>query len=72
MRHSRPVPVHNFPQGRWKTGKTPKVEKGIISNLRQASIGEVVFMDSFEVEDSKFKYGQAFVHYRSNFGILFQ
>jgi hypothetical protein len=68
MRHPRPVPVHNFPQGRWKTGKTPKVEKGIVSNLHQASIGEVVFMDSFEVEDSKYRYGQAFVDYRSNFG----
>jgi hypothetical protein len=44
------------------------VEKGIISNLHQASIGEVVFMDSFEVEDSKYRYGQAFVDYRSNFG----
>ena len=43
MRHLKPVPVHNFPHGRWKTGKTPKVEKGIVSNLHQASIGGVVF-----------------------------
>jgi hypothetical protein len=68
MRHLKPVPVHNFPHGRWKTGKTPKVEKGIVSNLHQASIGEVVFMDSFEVEDVKYRYGQAFVDYRSNYG----
>ena len=68
LRHIRPVPVHNFPQGRWKTGKTPRVEKGIISNLHQASSGEVVYMDSFEVDDSRYRYGQAFVDYRSNYG----
>ena len=70
MRHPRPVPVpsHNFPQGRWKTGKTPKVDKGIIHNLQQASIGEVVYMDTFEVEDSSYRYAQAFVDYRSNYG----
>ncbi len=68
MRHPRPIPVpsHNFPQGRWKTGKTPKVDKGIIHNLQQASIGEVVYMDTFEVEDSSYRYAQAFVDYRSN------
>lgn len=70
MRHYKPtpVPVHNFPQGRWKTGKTPKVDKGIIHNLQQASIGEVVYMDSFEVDDSSHRYAQAFVDYRSNYG----
>jgi hypothetical protein len=68
MRHPRPVPVHNFPQGRWKIGKTPKVEKGIVSGLHYASIGECVFMDSFEVDDSSYRYGQAFVDYRSNYG----
>jgi hypothetical protein len=68
MRHPKPVPIHNFPQGRWKTGKTPKVEKGIISDLHYASIGEAVFMDTFEVDDSSYRYGQAFVDYRSNYG----
>jgi hypothetical protein len=70
MRHQRPnpVPSHNFPQGRWKSGKTPKVDKGIIHNLHQASIGEVVYMDTFEVEDSAYRYAQAFVDYRSNYG----
>jgi hypothetical protein len=70
MRHQRPTPVptFNFPQVRWKAGKTPKVEKGIVHNLHQASIGEVVYMDSFEVEDSSHRYGQAFVEYRSNYG----
>ena len=70
MRHPRPTPVpsHNFPQGRWKTCKTPKVDKGIIRNLHQASIGEVVYMDTFEVDDSSYRYAQAFVDYRSNYG----
>ncbi len=68
LRHIRPVPVHNFPQGSLEDWETPRVEKGIISNLHQASIGEVVYMDSFEVDDSRYKYGQAFVDYRSNYG----
>ncbi len=70
LRHVKPIPVpsHSFPQGRWKTGKTPKVSKNIVHNLHQASIGEAVFMDTFEVDDSAFRYGQAFVDYRSNYG----
>ena len=66
MRH--PVPTHNFPQGQWKKGKTPKVSKGIIHDLHRASIGEVVFMDTFEVEDSGYVYAQAFLDYRSKYG----
>jgi hypothetical protein len=62
------VPTHNFPQGRWKNGKVPRVSKGIIHDLHQASIGEVLFMDTFEVEDSSFRYAQVFVDYRSKFG----
>jgi hypothetical protein len=70
MRHKipTPVPAHNFPSGRWKTGKTPKVAKNIIHNLHQASIGEVVYMDTYEVDDSSYRYAQAFVEYRSNYG----
>jgi hypothetical protein len=62
------VPAHNFPQGRWKTGKTPRVSKGIVHNLHKASIAEALFMDTFEVDDSTYRYGQAFVDYRSKFG----
>ena len=68
MRNRVPVPVHNFPQGRWKTGKIPKVSKGIVRNLHKASIAEAVFTDTFEVDDSTYRYGQAFVDYRSKFG----
>ncbi len=70
MRHKipTPVPAHNFPSGRWKSGKTPKVAKNIIHNLHQASIGEVVYMDTYEVDNSSYRYAQAFVEYRSNYG----
>jgi hypothetical protein len=66
MRHK--VPIHNFPQGSWKQGKTPRVSKGIVHGLHRAAIGEVVFTDTFEVEDSSFRYGQAYVDYRSKYG----
>ena len=66
LRHH--VPTHNFPQGRWKKGKTPRVSKGIIHDLHRASIGEVVFMDTFEVDDPGYGYAQAFIDYRSKYG----
>jgi hypothetical protein len=37
-----------FPHGRWTAGKTPRVSKGKIGRLHNASIGEVVFTDTFE------------------------
>ena len=60
-----------FPHGRWKEGKTPKVSKGKIGNLLGAAIGEVVFTDTFESGDSKFKYGQAFYDLVSKWGDVF-
>lgn len=62
------VPPLNFPQGRWRTGKTPKVVKGKVDCLHRASIAEVCFSDTFEVEDKAYRYGQVFVDYRSRFG----
>jgi hypothetical protein len=53
MRHR--VPTHNFPQGSWKRGKTPRVSKGIVHGLHRAGIGEAVFTDTFEVEDSGYR-----------------
>jgi hypothetical protein len=63
MRHK--VPTHNFPQGAWKQGKTPRVSKGIVHGLHRAAIGEVVFTDTFKVDDSGFRYGQTYVQSRS-------
>ncbi len=62
------VPPLNFPQGKFRQGKTPKVVKGKLTHLHRASICEVVFTDTFETGDSKFAYGQAFVDYRSRWG----
>ena len=62
------VPPHNFPQGRWKSSKAPKVSKDKVKFLHKASIAEVVFTDTFETQDSGYKYGQAFVDYRSRYG----
>ncbi len=60
-----------FPHGRWKEGKAPKVSKGKIGNLLGAALGEVVFTDTFESGDSKYKYGQAFYDLVSKWGDVF-
>ncbi len=62
------VPTLNFPQGKFRQGKTPKVSKHKVHHLHRASICEVVFTDTFETGDHKFAYGQAFVDYRSRWG----
>jgi hypothetical protein len=40
----------------------------VIFSLHRASIAEVVFTDTFEVNDSTYRYGQVFVDYRSRYG----
>ena len=47
------VPPHNFPQGKWKSGKAPKVTKDKVKFLHKASIAEVVFTDTFETDDTQ-------------------
>ena len=65
------VPPLYFPQGKWKAGKTPRVVKGKVENLNQASVAEVCFTDTFETKDNKYRYGQVFVDYRSRYGDVF-
>ena len=65
------VPPLNFPQGKWKAGKTPRVTKGKVENLHRASIGEVCFTDTFETTDTTYRYGQVVVEYRSRYGDVF-
>ena len=65
------VPTHLFPPGRWKESKTPRVSKGKLVNLHTASVGEVVFTDTFESGDSKYKYGQIYYDYASGWGDVF-
>jgi hypothetical protein len=62
------VPAHPFPQGKFQQGKTPRASKDKVHHLHRASICEVVFTDTFETGDSRFRYGQAFVDYRSRWG----
>ena len=62
------IPPHNFPQGKWFTGKTPRVTKDKVKHLHRAAIAEVCFTDTFEVDDKAYRYGQAFVCYRTRYG----
>jgi hypothetical protein len=64
------VPPLIFPQGRLKTGKSPKVSKGKVGHLNQAGIGEAVFSDKFASEDSRRKYCQVFYDCVSRFGYV--
>jgi hypothetical protein len=62
------VPTLNFPQGKFVQGQTPKVRKDKVHHLHRASICEVVFTDTFETDDYHYRYGQAYVDYRSRYG----
>jgi hypothetical protein len=59
------VPPLNFPQGYRREGKTPRVNKGQVDHLSSASVGEVVFTDTFQSRDTKYRYGQAYFDYAS-------
>ena len=65
------VRANRFPQATMRKGKIPKVSKGIVRNLHQAAVAEVVFCDTFETSDTQFRYGQAFVGYRSRYGQVY-
>ena len=60
--------ANRFPQGNLKRGQVPAVKKHLVHHLHQASVAEVVFTDTFQSDDAKYAYGQAFVCYRSRFG----
>ncbi len=62
------VPPLNFPQGNLKRSKTPKVKKGSVGFIHEASIGELLYTDTFFSGDSKFPMGQAFVDRASRYG----
>ena len=65
------VQPNRFPQGTLQRGKTPKVSKGIVHHLHEASVAECVYTDTFETDDVKYRYGQAFVCYKSRYGAVF-
>ena len=64
---SRHVRTNLFPQGNMKSNR-PYIYKGKVQLLHKASIGEVLFTDTFLVDDPTYHYGQAFVCYRSRYG----
>jgi hypothetical protein len=57
---ARNVRANLFPQGNMKTNR-PHIYKGQLQKLHKASIAEVVFTDTFEVDDSLFRYAWASV-----------
>jgi hypothetical protein len=50
------VPTLNFPEGKFAQGKTPRVDKHKVHHLHRASICEVVFIDTFDLGDYKYRY----------------
>jgi hypothetical protein len=65
------VPPVLFPQGNIKRGKVPIVSKNVVKNLHKGATAEVLFTDTFQTADIAFKYGQAFVDYRSRYGWVY-
>ncbi len=46
-----------YPHGRGVEGNTPRVTTGRIGDLHHAAVGDVVFTDTFESGDSRYRYG---------------
>ena len=65
------VPPVLFPQGKVSRGKVPLVSKKLVKNLKKAATAEVLFTDTFQTADVSYKYGQAFVDYRSRCGWVY-
>jgi hypothetical protein len=66
----RNIRANLFPQGNMNSNR-PYIYKGRLQRLHKAGIVELVFADTFEVDDIAFQYGQAFVCYRSRYGRIF-
>ena len=66
----RNIRANLFPQGNMKSNR-PYIYKGQVQRLHKAGIAEAVFTDTFEVDDIAFRYGQAFVCYRSRYGRIY-
>ncbi len=49
------VPPLNFPQRKWKAGKTPRVSKNKVKYLHRVAVAEVCFTDTFETADNTYK-----------------
>ena len=47
------------------------VSKNLVHNLQEAAIAECVYTDTFETDDEAYRYGQAFVNYKSRFETVY-
>ena len=47
------------------------VSKNLVHNLQEAAIAECVYTDTFEADDEAYRYGQAYVDYKSRFGAVY-
>jgi hypothetical protein len=65
------VTPNRFPQGTMQKGKTPRVSKNLVHHLHEATVAECVYTDTFETDDESYRYGQAFVCYKSRYGAVF-
>ena len=65
------VRPNRFPAGTMERGKTPHVSKGIVHHLHESAVAESVFTDTFETDDKSYRYGQAFVDYKSRYGMVY-
>ena len=64
------VRPNRFPQGTMERRNTPIVSKSRVHHLHEASIAECVYTDTFATDDEVYRYGQAFVCYKSRFGVV--
>ena len=70
-KHHGEVRPNRFPQGTLERRNTPVVSKSKVHHLHEASIAECVYTDTFVTDDVAYQYGQAYVCYKSRFGVVF-
>ena len=59
------VRPNRFPQATLERGKVPMVSKNKVHHLHEASVAECVYTDTFETDCTDYRYGQAYVCYKS-------
>ena len=65
------VRPNRFPQATLQKGKVPMVSKNKVHHLHEASVAECVYTDTFDTDCTDYRYGQAYVCYKSRFGAVF-
>ena len=65
------VRPNRFPQATLRKGKVPMVSKNKVHHLHEASVAECVYTDTFETDCTDYRYGQAYMCYKSRYGAVF-